>query len=177
MGQHTRRLPARARQRTPTRSKPAFRLRRLRTLSSRFASHTESPALCVAAAVSSHTRHPVSSRFPCVLLCARGVSNDARTMAASKELFKTLEAAVADDGSKLVSMFKGVALFKIDGEDGSLKPDVTLTMSDDIFVKLATGKIAPQVAFIQGKLKIQGNIALSMKLTPVLKAAQPKAKL
>ena len=106
------------------------------------------------------------------------MTNDARTMAASKELFKTLEAAVADDGSKLVSMFKGVALFKIDGEeylldlkngggalhygggDGSLKPDVTLTMSDDIFVKLATGKIAPQVAFIQGKLKIQGNIAL-----------------
>merc|ERR1712224_642375 len=181
--------PSRARTpRSPTRSKPAFRLRRLRTLSSRFASHTESPALCVAAAVSSHTRHPVSSRFPCVLLCARGVSNDARTMEASKELFKTLEAAVADDGSKLVSMFKGVALFKIDGEeylldlqygggDGSLKPDVTLTMSDDIFVKLATGKIAPQVAFIQGKLKIQGNIALSMKLTPVLKAAQPKAKL
>merc|ERR1712188_210043 len=105
--------PSRARTpRSPTRSKPAFRLRRLRTLSSRFASHTESPALCVAAAVSSHTRHPVSSRFPCVLLCARGVSNDARTMAASKELFKTLEAAVADDGSKLVSMFKGVALFK-----------------------------------------------------------------
>merc|ERR1712048_1320651 len=137
--------PSRARTpRSPTRSKPAFRLRRLRTLSPRFASHTESPALCVAAAVSSHTRHPVSSRFPCVLLCARGVSNDARTMAASKELFK---------------------------------PDVTLTMSDDIFVKLATGKIAPQVAFIQGKLKIQGNIALSMKLTPVLKAAQPKAKL
>merc|ERR1712188_222209 len=154
--------PSRARTpRSPTRSKPAFRLRRLRTLSSRFASHTESPALCVAAAVSSHTRHPVSSRFPCVLLCARGGSNDARTMAASKELFKTLEAAVADDGSKLVSMFKGVAL----------------SMSDDIFVKLATGKIAPQVAFIQGKLKIQGNIALSMKLTPVLKAAQPKAKL
>merc|ERR1711933_577992 len=110
--------PSRARTpRSPTRSKPAFRLRRLRTLSSRFASHTESPALCVAAAVSSHTRHPVSSRFPCVLLCARGVSNDARTMAASKELFKTLEAAVADDGSKLVSMFKGVALFKIDGEE------------------------------------------------------------
>ena len=59
----------------------------------------------------------------------------------------------------------------------TVEADVTLTMSDDIFVKLATGKIAPQVAFIQGKLKIQGNIALSMKLTPVLKAAQPKAKL
>ena len=118
-------------------------------------------------------------------------------MAASKELFKGLEQALSKEGEKLVKMFKGVALFKIDGQDflldlkngsgklyldgssgsGAPKADVTLTMSDDVFVKLASGKLQPQMAFIQGKLKIQGNIALSMKLTPVLKAAQPKASL
>ena len=63
------------------------------------------------------------------------------------------------------------------GASGGPKADVTLTMSDDVFVKLASGKLQPQMAFIQGKLKISGNIALSMKLTPVLKAAQPGAKL
>eukprot|EP00205_Picochlorum_sp_RCC944_P002967 CAMPEP_0182615690 /NCGR_PEP_ID=MMETSP1330-20130603/35733_1 /TAXON_ID=464278 /ORGANISM="Picochlorum sp., Strain RCC944" /LENGTH=116 /DNA_ID=CAMNT_0024835661 /DNA_START=32 /DNA_END=382 /DNA_ORIENTATION=- len=116
-------------------------------------------------------------------------------MSASKELLKGLEQALEKKGDELVSKFKGVALFKIDGEEFLLdlkngsgkmyfgsgasgpKPDVTLTMSDDTFVKLAAGKIQPQMAFIQGKLKISGNIALSMKLTPVLKAAQPGAKL
>lgn len=116
-------------------------------------------------------------------------------MAASKELLKGLEQSLEKEGEKLVKMFKGVALFKIDGQqflldlksgkgklymDGRAddpKPDVTLTMSDDVFVKLASGKLQPQMAFIQGKLKISGNIALSMKLTPVLKAAQPKANL
>ncbi|QDZ21045.1 SCP2 domain-containing protein [Chloropicon primus] len=115
-------------------------------------------------------------------------------MAASTELLKGLEKALESQGEKLVKMFKGVALFKIDGKTFLLdlkngkgkihfdrtddpKPDVTLTMSDDVFVKLASGKLQPQMAFIQGKLKISGNIALSMKLTPVLKAAQPKASL
>jgi len=114
-------------------------------------------------------------------------------MSASKEVFKLLEQALEKDGEKLVSLFKGVVLFKIDGEEflvdlkhgkgklfiggGDLKPDVTLTTTDDVFVKMASGKINPQMAFIQGKLKISGNIALSMKLTPVLKAAQPGAKL
>ena len=115
-------------------------------------------------------------------------------MAASKELIKGLEKSLEKQGEKLVKMFKGVALFKIDGSEYLLdlkngagkvyfdqssdpKPDVTLTMSDDVFVKLASGKLNPQMAFIQGKLKISGNIALSMKLTPVLKAAQPSASL
>jgi len=115
-------------------------------------------------------------------------------MAAAKEMLKTLEQNLEKEGEKLVKMFKGVALFKIDGQcflldlkngKGKLyfdksedpKPDVTLTMSDDVFVKLASGKLQPQMAFIQGKLKVSGNIALSMKLTPVLKAAQPKASL
>jgi putative sterol carrier protein len=113
---------------------------------------------------------------------------------ASKELIKGLEKSLETQGEKLVKMFKGVALFKIDGanylvdlkngggkvyfdKESEPKPDVTLTMSDDVFVKLASGKLNPQMAFIQGKLKISGNIALSMKLQPVLKAAQPSAKL
>ena len=87
-------------------------------------------------------------------------------MAASKELFKGLEQALSKEGEKLVKMFKGVALFKIDGQDflldlkngsgklyldgstgsGAPKADVTLTMSDDVFVKLASGKLQPQMA-------------------------------
>lgn len=35
-------------------------------------------------------------------------------------------------------------------------------------VDLAEGKLNPQVAFMQGKMKIKGNMAKAMKFTPDL---------
>lgn len=43
-------------------------------------------------------------------------------------------------------------------------PDCVLTLSDDDFVALATGNLNPMAAFASGKLKIQGNPMLAMKL-------------
>ena len=43
------------------------------------------------------------------------------------------------------------------------------------FVDLITGKLNGQQAFVQGKLKIQGNMALAMKLSLLSQA--PKANL
>ena len=57
------------------------------------------------------------------------------------------------------------------------KPDVTLTLADKDLVDLMTGKLNPQKAFFQGKLKVQGNMGLAMKLGTVLDAARPSAKL
>lgn len=45
-----------------------------------------------------------------------------------------------------------------------------MTVSDDDFVDIALGKTNPQAAFMKGKLKITGNIMLTQKLVPLLKA-------
>jgi len=44
------------------------------------------------------------------------------------------------------------------------KPDCTVTVEDDDFLKLMVGKLNPQRAFMMGKLKIKGNIMLLQKL-------------
>ncbi|KAK7889065.1 hypothetical protein WMY93_024625 [Mugilogobius chulae] len=44
------------------------------------------------------------------------------------------------------------------------KADCTITMSDADLLALLTGKMNPQTAFFQGKLKITGNMGMAMKL-------------
>ena len=44
------------------------------------------------------------------------------------------------------------------------KSDVQLTISDDDFAAMATGQLNSQKAFLQGKLKIKGNVMLTQKL-------------
>ena len=56
------------------------------------------------------------------------------------------------------------------------KPDVTFTISDSDLVDLKTGKLNAQNAFFQGKVKVQGNFGLAMKLQELLKKT-PKSKL
>ena len=56
------------------------------------------------------------------------------------------------------------------------KPDVTLSMADKDLVDLMTGKLNPQKAFFQGKLKVQGNMGLAMKLQEFQKQAAEAMK-
>jgi 3-hydroxyacyl-CoA dehydrogenase/3a,7a,12a-trihydroxy-5b-cholest-24-enoyl-CoA hydratase len=48
------------------------------------------------------------------------------------------------------------------------KNDSLFTMTDDDFVQICTGKLNPQMAFIQGKMKIKGSMPLATKFTPEL---------
>ncbi|WEW60689.1 hypothetical protein PRK78_006176 [Emydomyces testavorans] len=57
------------------------------------------------------------------------------------------------------------------------KADVTLLLSDADFGSLISGSSNAQRLFMGGKLKIQGNAMKAMKMEPILKKAQTKAKL
>jgi len=43
------------------------------------------------------------------------------------------------------------------------KPDVTFIMDDETFLKLAKGEVKAANAFMSGKLKVKGNLAVAMK--------------
>ncbi|XP_068090398.1 hydroxysteroid dehydrogenase-like protein 2 [Hyperolius riggenbachi] len=48
------------------------------------------------------------------------------------------------------------------------KADVVMSLSSDDFVKMFTGKLKPTAAFMGGKLKIKGNMALALKLEALM---------
>lgn len=59
-------------------------------------------------------------------------------------------------------------------------PDLTVIVESENMVKLISGALKPQQAFMKGKLKIKGKVNLAMKLTAVLSATRkkmPKSKL
>ncbi|KAE8731336.1 alpha-amylase-like [Hibiscus syriacus] len=48
------------------------------------------------------------------------------------------------------------------------KPDATFYFKDDDFVKVATGQMNPQVAFMRGMIKIKGSLSAAQKFTPAI---------
>jgi len=99
-------------------------------------------------------------------------------------IFEAMKKKVQESGATLVSKVQGVYLFKVGSQtwtvdlkngNGSVSkgasgnPDITLTLNKEDFVDVFSGKVNPQQAFMQGKLKIQGNMSLAMKLSLILK--------
>lgn len=75
--------------------------------------------------------------------------------------------------------FDGIAKFDIEGEGGIIidadgarasdeDADVTLTATADVFKAIMDGEQNPTAAFMTGKLKVDGNMGLAMKLSSVL---------
>lgn len=90
-----------------------------------------------------------------------------------------IEKAVEMMSAKLSGGFDGVAKFVITGEGaimldpdgvraGDEEADVTLTADADVFKAILDGDINPTMAFMQGKLAVDGNMGLAMKLGSVL---------
>jgi putative sterol carrier protein len=51
------------------------------------------------------------------------------------------------------------------------KPDVTIGMDAGDFVKMVNGQLQPVVAFMQGKIKLQGDMTLAMKVQELFAGA------
>lgn len=122
-----------------------------------------------------------SSEFPSSTVfdeIAAGL-NDAAT---KKDFMKKANACFQFDlknkAGKVQSFFVDL---KHEGKVGQGKPakkaDVTLIMDDSTFGSLKDGKGNAQKLFMQGKIKIKGNMMLATKLGPLLQGAQTKAKL
>ncbi|XP_066589258.1 sterol carrier protein 2 [Prorops nasuta] len=113
-------------------------------------------------------------------------------------LFKTLEIAMQEDEDNLIEKARAIYGFKvIDGPGGAEgywvvnakhgkgkvefngkdKPDVTFTISDNDIVDFISGKLNPQQAFLKGKVKIQGNMGLALKLPELQKRAAKKIEI
>ncbi|XP_055978304.1 sterol carrier protein 2 [Sorex fumeus] len=112
-------------------------------------------------------------------------------------VFKEIEKKLEEEGEQFVKKIGGIFAFKVkDGPGGKeatwvvdvkngkgsvlpnsdKKADCTITMADSDLMALMTGKMNPQSAFFQGKLKISGNMGMAMKLQN-LQLQPGKAKL
>ncbi|KAG0261603.1 hypothetical protein DFQ27_002897 [Actinomortierella ambigua] len=54
------------------------------------------------------------------------------------------------------------------------KADCHITVKDDVFVDLATGKANAQKLFMSGQIKVKGNVMLATKLGDILKSQKSK---
>eukprot|EP00698_Gefionella_okellyi_P007153 TRINITY_DN1740_c0_g2_i5.p2 TRINITY_DN1740_c0_g2~~TRINITY_DN1740_c0_g2_i5.p2 ORF type:complete len:181 (+),score=62.41 TRINITY_DN1740_c0_g2_i5:340-882(+) len=68
----------------------------------------------------------------------------------------------------LVDLKSGSGSVRVGSGDGDCKADTTLSLKDDDFIAMNAGKLDSQMAFMQGKLKIAGNMAHAMKLNMLL---------
>ncbi|MEJ1282862.1 hydroxysteroid dehydrogenase like 2 [Cricetulus griseus] len=103
---------------------------------------------------------------------------------AVEETFRILKDSLSDD---VVKATQAVYQFELSGEDGgtwfldlkskggkvghgesSERADVVMSMTTDDFVKMFSGKLKPTMAFMSGKLKIKGNMALAIKLEKLM---------
>ncbi|KAL5237837.1 hypothetical protein ACI65C_005247 [Semiaphis heraclei] len=136
---------------------------------------------------------PKTSQIPKIEVAKPTTDKDPKVFKVFK-IFKILEEAMLDDKENIIERVRGIYCFKVtntQGKEGMWiidakngkgsitfygtgKPDVTFTMKDEDVVELISGKLNPQKAFFQGKIKIQGNMGLALKLVDLQKLMSHK---
>ena len=92
---------------------------------------------------------------------------------------EVIDAAVAALSEKMDGGFDGTAKFVVEGEGaimidgdgvraGDDDADVTLTADADTFKDILAGEVNPTAAFMTGKLSVDGDMGMAMKLGSVL---------
>jgi putative sterol carrier protein len=95
-------------------------------------------------------------------------------MATLEEITERIKLAVGADsglGKSLKFDLKGEGFIHIDRDtvvNEDLPADCTVIVSKDNFEKLARRELDPTMAMMTGKLKLNGDMSVAMKLAPLL---------
>ena len=99
-------------------------------------------------------------------------------MATLEEITSRLKKAVAEQpvaGKTVTIDLKGEGYLHIDGANvtnENTPADCTVIVSKDDLVAMTQGELDPTTAFMTGKLKINGDMAVAMALQPILARAR-----
>ena len=104
----------------------------------------------------------------------------------AKEIFEDKIATRLSENPEVAEKIKASYQFDLTGDDGGKwavdltegagtvvtgeldEPSVTITMACSDFVDLVEGRLNGQMAFMQGKLKLKGDMSLALKLQQIL---------
>ena len=92
--------------------------------------------------------------------------------------FKTAVGADSGLGKSVKFDLKGDGVIRIEGgkvTNDDAPADCTILVSKADFEALARGALDPTMAFMQGKLKVNGDMGVAMKLQPLLAKARSMA--
>ncbi|RNA33428.1 non-specific lipid-transfer, partial [Brachionus plicatilis] len=123
-------------------------------------------------------------------------STAATSILKSVAFFEQIEAKISQEGKAMVTKIGSIIGFNVacsdkivsyvidlkNGtgsvkmNDGSIKPDCTISIADDDLAKILEGKLNMMSAFTQKKLKISGNMSVAMKLNQLFASVAKKVE-
>ena len=99
-------------------------------------------------------------------------------MASLDEITQRMRDAVGADsglGKSVKFDFGDEGVARIDGgtvDNQDLPADCTIQVAKSDFEAMGRGELDPTMAFMSGKLKVQGDLSVAMKLQPLLAKAR-----